>query len=71
VQAQLKTLQHLLEAVRIKLESRSSEEPSTSLTGEAGATMSYFSKMEIGRRVLNISPNVIEFPGLEMQEKVQ
>jgi hypothetical protein len=44
----LTTLQQLLEAARITPECRSDEGPSTSPTGEAGATTSYFSKMETG-----------------------
>jgi hypothetical protein len=62
VQAQLTTLQQLLEAARITPEHRSDEGPSTSPTGEVGATNSYFSQMETGHRVLKISPDVIEFP---------
>jgi hypothetical protein len=50
---------------------RAQKGPSTSPTREAGATTSYFSKMATGCRVLNISPYVIEFPTLEMQEQVQ
>jgi hypothetical protein len=71
VQEQLMALQQRLEVVSISPEHKSGEAPSTSQIEEARATTSYFSEMTTGRKVLNISPDVIEFPIPEMQEQVQ
>jgi hypothetical protein len=57
-----------LEATRITLECRYGEGTSTSPTGEARATTSYFSEMETRNRVLKISLDMIRFSTPEMQE---
>jgi hypothetical protein len=66
VKERLTILQKWLEVVSIVPECRFGEGPSTTPLGEARATSSYFSEMETWRKVLKISPDVIEFPTPEM-----
>jgi hypothetical protein len=62
-------LQQWLEIVSIAPEHKSDEGPSTSPTREGRAATSYFSKKETWRKVLKISPDVIEFPTLRCRSR--
>jgi hypothetical protein len=71
VQEQLTSLQQRLEVVSIAPKRRSVEGEPTSTAGEARATTSYLPEITTRNQILKISPEVIEFPTLEMKEKAQ
>jgi hypothetical protein len=71
VQEKLMTLQQWLEVMSIAPERRSVEGQPTSVVGEARATTSYLPEIAAGHQILKISPEVIEFPMLEMKEQAQ
>jgi hypothetical protein len=71
VHDQLVALQQLLEAARITPKCRSGKGPSTSPVEEAHTANPLLTELIVGRKMLQIERDVVDFPTPELQEQMK